>query len=150
MDPAILTNFLDPIVEGKADYTKGTRLSNSTDKQEMPKWRLFGNFCLTFLSRVSSGYWHISDPQDGYTAISKEVLKKLDIRKIERGFAFENNMLVKLSVARARVMDIPHPAIYRGQRSKIKYSKFIINTCWILLKDFLWRWRKKYFSPIYE
>jgi glycosyltransferase involved in cell wall biosynthesis len=146
MDPAILTQFLDPIIEGKADYTKGNRLSSLQHKQEMPKWRAFGNFLLTNLSRISSGYWHMSDPQDGYTAISALALKKLDIAKIERGFAFENNMLVRLNVIQAKVLDIPHPAVYRGQKSKIRYGKFIFNTSIILFKDFLWRIYAKYFK----
>lgn len=146
MDPDILDRFLIPVVEGKADYTKGNRLSSATDKREMPAWRSFGNSLLTFLSRVSSGYWHMSDPQNGYTAISAEILRKLDIGKIERGFAFENNMLVRLNVAGARVLDIQHPAIYRGQQSKIRYRKFIVNTSWILVKDLVWRVWMKYFK----
>jgi glycosyltransferase involved in cell wall biosynthesis len=148
MDPTILDKFLCPIVEGRADYTKGNRLSNPKDKQEMPAWRSFGNYLLTFLSRISSGYWHISDPQNGYTAISVETLIKLDIINTEKGFAFENDMLVRLNLIGARVLDIPHPAIYRGQRSKIRYATFILNTSWILLKGFVSRICKKYFvSP---
>lgn len=144
MDPAILYKFIDPIIEGRADYTKGNRLSNSRDKKEMPAWRAFGNFLLTNLSKISCGYWHISDPQNGYTAISSELLNKLNIVRIEKGFAFENDMLVKLNVIGARVMDIQHPAVYRGQTSKIRYGKFIVQTSWILLKNFIWRIWAKY------
>lgn len=144
MDPAILNKIIDPVVEGKADYAKGNRLSNSKDKKEMPAWRAFGNFLLTNLSRMSTGYWNISDPQNGYTAISAEILKKLDLERIEKGFAFENDMLVRLNVLEARVMDIPHPAVYRGQTSKIRYSKFIVNTSWIMTRDFMWRIWAKY------
>lgn len=139
MDPAILSDIIDPVVDGKADYSKGDRLSHSEHKKEMPAWRAFGNFLLTGLTRIASGYWHISDPQNGYTAISAETLKKLDLGKIERGFAFENDMLVKLNVVRAKVVDVPHAAIYRGQQSKIRYSSFILKTSWLLLKDCLWR-----------
>ena len=144
MDPSVLTNFIGPVAEGKADYTKGNRLSNREDIKEMPPWRAFGNFLLTNLTRIASGYWKVSDPQDGYTAISVETLKKIDLTRIEKGYAFENDMLVKLNVVRARVVDIPHPAIYRGQNSKIRYSKFITHTSWILLKDYCWRIWVKY------
>jgi glycosyltransferase involved in cell wall biosynthesis len=144
MDPAVLNNIIDPIVEGKADYTKGDRISRQEHRIEMPPWRTFGNFLLTFLTKIASGYWNISDPQDGYTAISVETLKKLDLDRIERGFAFENDMLVKLNVVGARVSDVQHPAIYRGQSSKINYFTFTINTGWILFKDFFWRVWTKY------
>jgi glycosyltransferase involved in cell wall biosynthesis len=144
MSPAVLSSIIDPIAEGKADYTKGDRLSNHSHRKEMPNWRAFGNILLTNLTRIASGYWHISDPQNGYTALSIQTLKKLNLNKIETGFAFENDMLVKLNSIGARVMDIKHPAIYRGQKSKIKYSNFIFRTSWILLKDFVWRIWMKY------
>lgn len=145
MDPAFLSAIIRPVVEGEADYAKGNRLSSRKHRQEMPAWRLFGNFLLTSLTRLASGYWHVSDPQDGYTAISAETLKKLDFDNIEPGFAFENDMLVKLNVAGARVIDVQHPAVYRGQNSKIRYTNFIFKTSWILFKDSLWRIWTKYF-----
>jgi glycosyltransferase involved in cell wall biosynthesis len=144
MDSTLLNNFLDPLVSDKADYVKGNRLSCSEDMTEMPVWRAFGNSLLTNLTRIASGYWHISDPQNGYTAISVGTLKKLELDKIESGFAFENDMLVKLNVVGARVMDVRHKAIYRGQSSKISYSKFIFSTSWVLLRDCFWRFWVKY------
>jgi glycosyltransferase involved in cell wall biosynthesis len=146
MDPGILDKIINPIVDDKADYVKGDRLSKHEHKQQMPTWRFFGNLLLTNLTRIVSGYWHISDPQNGYTAIRAETLKKLDLKRIEKGFAFENDMLVKLNVVDARVMDIQHPAVYRGQHSKISYSGFICKTSWVLLKDFFWRVWVKYFE----
>lgn len=139
MDCAILHKILDPIVAGKADYAKGDRLSVPQHKKEMSAWRSFGNFLLTHLTRLASGYWHISDPQNGYTAISAKTLQKLNLDGIEKGFAFENDILVKLNIIGARVVDVPHPAIYRGQTSKIGYPHFIVKTSWLLLKDFFWR-----------
>ncbi len=146
MPPDFLGDILDPVVEEKADYAKGDRLSRQEHKKEMPAFRAFGNFLLTNLTRVASGYWNISDPQNGYTAISVEILKKLNIDKIEKGFAFENDMLVKLNMIGARVVDVQHPAVYRGQRSKIRYFEFIFHTSWILFKDYFWRLWVKYFK----
>jgi len=138
MDPSILYEILDPVVEGRADYAKGDRLSIPQYRNGMSTWRVLGNFLLTHLTRISSGYWDISDPENGYTAISTEVLRRL-VDGIENGFAFENNLLVKLHVIGARVVDVPHPALYQGQHSKIRYPRFIVTTSWLLLKDFLWR-----------
>jgi len=144
MDPAVLDKVLDPVAEGKADYAKGNRFSTPQHRKGMPAWRIFGSFLLTYLTRIASGYWHISDPQNGYTAISARTLQRLDLDKLERGFAFENDMLIKLNVQRARVTDVPHPARYGGERSKIRYPRFIIRTSWVLLKDFFWRLWVKY------
>jgi glycosyltransferase involved in cell wall biosynthesis len=139
MDPTILERILEPVVEGKADYSKGDRLSLPQHRDGMPAWRAFGNFLLTYLTRIASGYWHISDPQNGYTSILKSVLERVDLDKVETGFAFENDLLVKLHVCGARVVNVSHPARYRGERSKIKYLHFMATTSWLLLKDFLWR-----------
>ncbi|MBT9146911.1 MAG: Undecaprenyl-phosphate mannosyltransferase [Syntrophomonadaceae bacterium] len=144
MDPTVLDKILDPVIEGKADYSKGNRLSTPQHQRGMSTWRRFGNFLLNYLTKLSSGYWHISDPQNGYTAISREALERIDLDRLETGFAFENNMLVKLNIIGARVVDVPHPARYGKERSKIRYHHFILTTSWVLLKGYLWRLWAKY------
>jgi hypothetical protein len=110
----------------------------------MPIWRQFGNTILTYLTRISSGYFQVVDPQNGYTAIKRETLLKINLDKIEKGFTFENDLLVKLHVCGAKVMNVDHPARYRGEKSKIKYTHFIVNTSFLLLKDFFWRlWEER-------
>lgn len=146
MDPRLISRFIDPIACGDADYVKGNRLSTRADRREMPLFRTIGNFILTNLTRIASGYWHISDPQNGYTAISIDTLRKLDLTSLEKGFAFENDMLVKLNVVGARVKDISHAAVYNGQRSKIRYFSFVYRTTWVLLKGGIWRIWVKYFK----
>ncbi len=74
-----IANLIIPILERRADYTKGNRLSNSQDRMRMPRFRMIGNFMLTWLTRIESGYWHISDSQNGFTAISKEALSTIKL-----------------------------------------------------------------------
>ena len=143
MDAGQLTHFLDPLISLEADYVKGNRFSNRAHLNGMPALRIFGNFLLIIFTRVASGYWNISDPQNGYTAITRNTLQKIDLDKLNRGFAYENDILVKLNVIGAKVVDIPHPSIYGSQNSKIYYPKFILETSRLLLYDFIWRiWRK--------
>lgn len=146
MEPEVLPNILNPVVDGIADYAKGNRLASLQDRKQMSAWRTFGNFLLTYLNKIASGYWHIVDPQNGYTAISSKMLTQLNLDKIETGFPFENDILVKLNVLGARVVDVPHKAKYGKEQSKIRYKKFIINTSWVLLKDFFWRINAKYIN----
>lgn len=152
MDPDLLHKFLDPIVENKADYTKGNRLLYKEYRQGMSKWRFFGNAILTFLTKVSSGYWKMMDPQNGYTAISKKTIKNLDMESLYNRYGFVNDLLVQLNVNDVRIADIPTPAYYGDEESHIKYSSFIPKTSWLLLRNFLWRLRLKYlildFNPL--
>jgi glycosyltransferase involved in cell wall biosynthesis len=148
MDPALLEKLLEPVAEGRADYAKGDRFSVAGHKSGISAWRIFGIFLLTYLTRLASGYWHISDPQHGYTAISRQTLGKLPLDKLYKGYAFENDMLVNLNVIGARVLDIPMPmpvsAATSKKYSKIRYRSFMVSTSWLLFKDFAWRIWVKY------
>ncbi len=144
MDPAFLESFLDPIVDGRADYTKGNRLMSSKSRKGMSRWRFLGNTMLTYMTKVSSGYWQMVDPQNGYTAISRHALEEIDLDSVYPRYGYCNNMLCKLNVHSLKVMDIPHPAKYGQEKSKIKYGNYIIKVSNLLLSDFLWRMKVKY------
>jgi glycosyltransferase involved in cell wall biosynthesis len=144
MDPAFLKSFLDPIIDGKADYTKGNRLLSPEFRKGMSRWRFFGNSMLTFLTKVSSGYWQMVDPQNGYTAISRQALEKIDLDSVYPRYGYCNNMLCKLNIQGLKVLDVRHPARYGNEKSKIKYGNYIVKVSNLLLSDFLWRLKVKY------
>lgn len=148
MDPTELPKLLAPIIEGNADYTKGNRMSSREYLQGMTHWRTFGNWLLRWLTRIASGNYKIMDPQNGYTAISKEALRQIDLNAIYRWYGYCNDILVKLSVAGVRVCETPMPARYGDEKSKIRYSRYIPRVSMLLLKDFLWRLRMKYLASI--
>jgi len=75
MAPEDLPAILDPVVEDRADYSKGNRLFTGEAYQKIPKTRYFGNAFLSLLTKIASGYWHVADSQSGYTAINKKALK---------------------------------------------------------------------------
>jgi len=139
MDPAHALRLLQPLLDVKADYAKGDRLSVKGYQTGMSKWRHFGNWVLTLLTRIASGNWHITDTQNGYTAITSEALRKIDLDHIYPGYGYLNDMLVKLSVLGFKIVDVPMPARYGHEKSKIRYSRYIPRVAWILLRDFLWR-----------
>lgn len=119
MDPKLISKFIDPIVFGRADYTKGNRFFNPEDVMVMPKVRLIGNIGLSFLSKFSSGYWNIFDPTNGYVAISSYALSLLPLSKIHNRFFFESDLLFRLHLVRAKVEDIPMKACYADEVSNL-------------------------------
>jgi len=123
MDPALLPRIVHPIHEGLADYTKGNRFFNIEDVRSMPAVRLFGNACLSFLTKLSSGYWTIFDPTNGYTAIHRSALDALPFEKIDNRFFFESDMLFRLYVAGAVVVDVPMRAVYGNEQSELHIAK---------------------------
>ncbi len=144
MDPQYLPDLLDPIIDGKAEYTKGNRLVNSKYRKGMSAWRSLGNYILSFLNKIASGYWDLEDPQNGYTAISSRALKKLNLNEVYTGYAFENDMLVKLNIHDISVKNVPIPARYADEKSKIRYSRFIVKTSFYFVKALIWRSWNKY------
>ncbi len=144
MDPQILDRFLDPIVEDRADYTKGNRLLNWDTVEGMTRFRLFGNVLLTFLTKIASGYWQTGDPQNGYTAVRLSVFDKLDLEGLYDEYGFANDLLIKLNAHGKRVTDVQNPARYGEAESSIRYGPFIRNVSILLLTGFLWRLNIKY------
>ncbi|MCK5615596.1 glycosyltransferase family 2 protein [Candidatus Pacearchaeota archaeon] len=144
MDGEYLPNLLAPIIQEKADYAKGNRLSKLTDRKGMSNWRFFGNWVLTVLTKVASGYWKIRDPQNGYAAITRQALEKINLDRLHPQYGYCNDLLVKLGVAGCMVSDVSIPARYGKEKSKLKYGIFITKVSPLLLKCFLWRLRMKY------
>jgi glycosyltransferase involved in cell wall biosynthesis len=145
MDPADLEAIAGPVARGEVDYAKANRLFTGQAWQLMPRHRYLGNAVLSMLTKIASGYWHVADSQSGYTAISREMLERLDLDRIYRRYGFPNDMLVHLNVWNARVRDLPSRPIYgQGERSGIKLSRVVPSIGWLLLKGFFWRLREKY------
>ena len=125
MDPSLLPLFVRPLLEGRADYTKGNRFFRPESMQGMPPVRLFGNAVLSFVTKLSSGYWNVMDPTNGYTAIRTCVLAELPLDKLEQRFFFETDMLFRLNTVRAVVKDVPMDSVYANERSNLKISRVL-------------------------
>ena len=152
MPPEYMPSLLDPIVERGYDYAKGNRFLNSESLASMPRHRIFGNVVLTFMTKLASGYWHIFDPQNGYTAIRTDALRAIKLNTVHKRFFFENDMLVHLSLLSRKVIDVAIPARYGDERSKVNPFKIAVTFPVLLLLRFFYRIYQKYilrdFSPI--
>lgn len=125
MDASLIPNFIEPILAGEADYTKGNRFFDLEKIRAMPKVRLFGNAVLSFMTKFSSGYWDLFDPTNGYTAIHADVARHLPFRKISSRYFFETDILFRLNILRAVVVDIPIDAKYGDEVSNLSISKIM-------------------------
>lgn len=141
MDPSLILNFIGPILAGEADYTKGNRFFDLEEIRAMPKIRLFGNAVLSFMTKLSSGYWDLFDPTNGYTAIHADVARHLPFAKISNRYFFETDMLFRLNTQRAVVIDIPMDARYGDEVSNLKVSK--------ILGEFLFKHTRNFIKRIF-
>jgi glycosyltransferase involved in cell wall biosynthesis len=152
MPPEYLSSLLDAIIDQGYDYAKGNRFLASESLAFMPRRRLFGNIVLTFLTKMASGYWNLFDPQNGYTAIRAEVLRVLDLDNIHKRYFFENDMLIHLNFQGFRVKDVPIPARYGEEQSKMNLFHVSSTFPFLLVRKFFHRIYQRYvlrdFSPI--
>jgi glycosyltransferase involved in cell wall biosynthesis len=145
MDPQELPKIVEPVADGKVAYSKGNRLTSGVAWRKTPKVRYLGNAFLSLLTKIASGYWHIADTQSGYTAISTEALRMLDLDSMYPSYGYPNDMLIRLNVEGLRVVDVHIPPRYGiGERSKMKVSKVIPTVTLLLIRGFFYRMFQKY------
>lgn len=125
LDPALIPRFVSFLKAGEADYCKGNRFYQVATLAGMPTSRLVGNAILSFLTKLSSGYWQIFDPTNGYTAIHAAALRLLPLDSLDKGYFFESDMLFRLNTIRAVVRDIPMTAIYGDENSSLKIRRIV-------------------------
>lgn len=145
MDSSKIHKLIKPILEGKADYTKGNRFRDFKALKSMPKVRLFGNSALSFLIKIVSGYWSIMDPTNGFTAINRESLEDLELDKLSKRYFFESDMLINLNIENKVVKDVSMPAKYGDEESSLNAGKILYQFPPKIIKGFLKRIFFKYF-----
>ena len=127
MDPEYLPDLLEPLLFGKADYSKGNRFHTSDVLGKMPLVRLIGNAGLSFLNRLASGYWKTLDPTNGYFAIRAELIPRLAKKRISPRYFFESSLLIELGILRAVVRDVPMRTIYGEEQSHLSVKKALLE-----------------------
>jgi len=140
-------NFLDPLIDGQADYTKGNRfLLWASTRERMPRIRILGNIIITALTKIASGYYKVMDVVDGYTAITKKAIDLVDWSIAWKKYGYPMDFLIRLNAYGFRVKDIPRTAIYlKGERqSQIKGLGYALRVSPMLIRGFFWRMFFKY------
>jgi len=145
MDPGLILTIAKPVLEGNADYAKGNRFDSLENLFSMPKSRIFGNAVLSLWSKLSSGYWNVTDPTNGFTAIHRSALEAIQLDKLRKTYFFESDLLFRLSIVNAVVMDVPMVSVYGEEKSNLKIRKVIFEFPWRHNVNFLKRIFYKYY-----
>ena len=144
MDPADLPRVLAPLADGRAAYATGTRLASPEDRAAFPPMRLAGNVFLTGLARLATGYRGLSDPVNGYTAITGRALAAVDPETLYEGYGYGIDVLGRLRAVGARVVDVPQPSTYGDESSGIALSTYVPRVSRLLAGTLSRRLRREY------
>ncbi len=125
VDPGQIPRLVAPLLEREADVAKGNRFWSAEAVAQMPWVRLAGNAALSFLTKFSTGYWHVFDPTNGFVAIRREALERVSLERLSRRYFFESDLLFRLYLARAVVQDVGMPARYAGEASSLRVAAVV-------------------------
>jgi glycosyltransferase involved in cell wall biosynthesis len=145
MDPEMVSALIEPIVEGEADYTKGNRFFDLQEVQAMPTLRLIGNAALSFFTKLSTGYWDLFDPTNGFTALHANVAKVLPLDRLHQRYFFESDILFRLSTVRAKIVEVPMVPIYNDEHSNLSVVHTLLTFPGLHIGNFLKRIVYSYF-----
>jgi len=150
MDPSHIPRFARLISEGECDYAKGNRFYSLEYLRKMPKSRKFGNAFLSFFTKLSSGYWDIMDPTNGFFAVHASILRLLPLDKLEKRYLFETDMLFRLNTIKACVRDVPMKSFYGDEISNLKVinsiPEFFLGNMKRFLKRFFYNYLLRDFN----
>ncbi len=139
MNPAFIPDFVAPIAAGEADYVKGNRFFALDTVSHMPTSRLIGNAGLSFLAKLSSGYWDLFDPTNGYVAIHADVARLLPLDRLHRRYFFESDLLFRLATLRARIIELPIETVYGEETSHLNELRCLVSFPLLHVQNFLKR-----------
>lgn len=145
MDPCYIPQLLEPLINEYYHFSKGNRFTDFLALKQMPLTRRIGNLMLSLMIKIASGYWTVFDPTNGFFCIKREILERLNFKRIDKRYFFESSLLIELYYAGARIFDVPIPAKYGIEKSSLSVPKALISFPWKLLKATARRFLLRYF-----
>ena len=125
MDPKLIPALISPIQLGHADAVKGNRFSSLDDLISMPPIRKIGNLGLSFLNKISTGYWELFDPTNGFIAFKADRLKEVRFEKADSRYFFESDLLFQSSLSKICFSQIAMKSQYGKEISSLNPSSKI-------------------------
>jgi glycosyltransferase involved in cell wall biosynthesis len=111
----------------EVDMVKGNRFADPSTLRTMPRARLIGNAGLTFLVKLSSGYWTITDPTNGFIAVRGDAIRRMDLAALADRYFFEIDLLCAFGLRRRVVCELEMPAIYAGETSSLSIPNVLLS-----------------------
>ena len=145
MNPILIPKLIEPIINGISEVTKGNRFTSPKSIKKMPLIRIIGNIGLGFITKLSTGYWELFDPTNGFIAMRAEVLKDIYLDKIDNGYFFETDFLFRCSLNNILISEIAMEAVYGDEKSSLNPLKEFFSFFYKNVNIFLKRIAYQYF-----
>ena len=151
MDPSYIPLLIEPIINQASDYSKGNRFRNIDVLIKMPKLRLIGNIVLSFITKLSTGYWELFDPTNGFIAINTKILRRIEYEKTDNRYFFETDLLFRCGLYDLVISEIEIPTIYKNESSDLnlffELYKYTVSHIIIFIKRIVYQYFLIDFNP---
>jgi len=117
--PELIPNLIDSLILNGADAIKGNRFTSIDHFKAMPPLRIFGNLILSFLNKLSTGYWELFDPTNGFIAFKSSALARLRLEKVQHRYFFESDLLFQSSLSDIFFIQFPMESVYQNEQSSL-------------------------------
>ncbi len=151
MDPSNIPSLVEPIINKNSEFCKGNRFRNINVLTSMPKIRLLGNIALSFITKISTGYWELFDPTNGFIAINAEILNRIQYEKADDRYFFESDLLFRCGLCDISISEISIPTIYKNEKSDLnpllEFFRYNIMHLIIFIKRVIYQYFLLDFNP---
>ena len=119
MDLKLIKNFIDPIIQKKAEFLKGNRFVQLNFLKNMPFLRIVGNILFSIIGNLMTKNIKIFDFLNGYTSINNNALRKVIRKNLDDDYFFDTILIYQLSKLKIKILDVPMKAKYENEISNI-------------------------------
>ena len=130
MNPALIPDLINPILNHESEFVKGTRFDSPEDLEGMPRVRLIGNSFLSLINKYTSGYWTVNDPTNGFIAFNRRFAEEISWQKVDDGYFFESDLLFRARLISTRITQMRMRSIYRGEKSSLRPLRQVLPFTW--------------------
>lgn len=139
-DASVISQLVQPILEGKADAVFGSRMLGGVPLQEgMPWWKYDANIFLTAMANIVFRRY-LTEIHSGFRAYSKKYLETIKFVDNSNDFIFDTQIIAQGMAANLFFEEIPIVTRYFPEASSINFAhsvKYGFGIIWTLLRYFL-------------
>lgn len=126
-EPKVLPDLVRPLLEGRADFTFGSRFANGGKplKGGMPLYRFIGNL---FTTRIENLVLRtdFTELHSGLKAYTRQFLEEIGYHRYDDKFVFDSQMVIDAVVLGYRLEEIPIPTRYTEESSSVSIKNSLV------------------------
>jgi dolichol-phosphate mannosyltransferase len=149
-NPKELKDMCSFMSRDSCDMLKGNRYLLGRLPERQPFLRKLGNVGLSFLNKLSTGFWHVDDPVNGMLLLRRKLFDFITKSKIHNRYLFECSLLANISVIDGVVHDFPTTVVYGDEVSNLSVKKEFYRFAKFHISATTSRLIRQYFFPKFD